>query len=76
MLFLKMQPNVPFTSSIVEMVKSAIGRQCSKRHVPKYVFETPEIPVCSKSPSCVFKHGLTPLITCACITDHVISRRM
>ncbi|KAI9672574.1 MAG: hypothetical protein M1831_000009 [Alyxoria varia] len=44
MLFLKMQPNVAFTPSIVERVKIAIGRQCSKRHVPKYVFETPEIP--------------------------------
>lgn len=44
MLFLKMQPGVSFTPGLVEDVNSAIARECSKRHVPKYVFETPEIP--------------------------------
>ncbi|KAI9712579.1 MAG: hypothetical protein M1828_001680 [Chrysothrix sp. TS-e1954] len=44
LLFLKMQENTPFSSSVVQDVKGAIARECSKRHVPKYVFETPEIP--------------------------------
>jgi len=45
MLFLKMQPGVAFSPTVVAAIKSAIARECSKRHVPKYVFETPEIPV-------------------------------
>ena len=45
MLFLKMQPSVSFSPSVVSQVKEAIARECSKRHVPKYIFETPEIPV-------------------------------
>lgn len=44
MLFLKMQPGVPFNAKVVNDVKDAIARECSKRHVPKYIFETPEIP--------------------------------
>lgn len=43
-LFLKMQPSVPFTPSVVQDVRDAIARERSKRHVPKYIFETPEIP--------------------------------
>lgn len=35
-----------FTSELVEKVKAAIRKSHSPRHVPKYVFETPEIPVC------------------------------
>lgn len=45
MLFLKMQPGVPFNQQIVNAVKEAIAKECSRRHVPKYIFETPEIPV-------------------------------
>ena len=44
MLFLKMMEGVNFTPGLVEKVKESIARECSKRHVPKYVFETPEIP--------------------------------
>ena len=44
MLFLKMQPGVMFTPNVVADVKNAIAESCSKRHVPRYVFETPEIP--------------------------------
>lgn len=44
MLFLLMRPGVKFTSSLVQEVKDRIGKECSKRHIPKYVFETPEIP--------------------------------
>lgn len=44
MLFLLLRPGAKFTSSLVEEVKHRIGKECSKRHVPKYVYETPEIP--------------------------------
>ncbi|KAI1332051.1 acetoacetate-CoA ligase [Xylariaceae sp. FL0255] len=44
MLFLLMRPGHKFTPKLVEDVKKAIQRENSKRHVPKYVFETPEIP--------------------------------
>lgn len=38
-------PGHKFTQSLVLEVKAAIGRELSKRHIPKYVFETPAIPV-------------------------------
>lgn len=44
MLFLLMRPGHQFTRRLVVEVKDAIRRDLSKRHVPKYVFETPEIP--------------------------------
>ncbi|KAG9244767.1 acetoacetate-CoA ligase [Calycina marina] len=44
MLFLLMKPGKSFTSKLVFDVKEAIKKDLSKRHVPKYVFETPEIP--------------------------------
>ncbi|KAI9712401.1 MAG: hypothetical protein M1820_001614 [Bogoriella megaspora] len=43
-LFLMMKPEHKFTSQLVAQVKEAISKGLSKRHVPKYVFETPEIP--------------------------------
>jgi acetoacetyl-CoA synthetase len=45
MLFLLMKQGVKFTKELVDEVKSAIRKETSPRHVPKYVFETPEIPV-------------------------------
>jgi acetoacetyl-CoA synthetase len=45
MLFLLMKPGQPFTPDLVKRVKDAIARDCGRRCVPKYVFETPEIPV-------------------------------
>jgi acetoacetyl-CoA synthetase len=44
MLFLLMRPGHKFTPKLVEEVKKKIAQHCSKRHVPRYVFETPEIP--------------------------------
>ncbi|KAK9419790.1 putative Acetoacetyl-coenzyme A synthetase [Seiridium unicorne] len=44
MLFLLMRPGQRFDKKLVLEVKEAIKRDLSKRHVPKYVFETPEIP--------------------------------
>lgn len=43
-LFLLMKPGHKVTPSLVKRIKAAIGRGLSKRHVPKYVFETPDIP--------------------------------
>lgn len=43
-LFLLMRPGCAFTPQLVDRVKEAIRRALSPRHVPKYVFETPEIP--------------------------------
>ncbi|KAF2483322.1 hypothetical protein BDY17DRAFT_251143 [Neohortaea acidophila] len=44
MLFLLMKPGKKFTQDLVKRVKDVIARDCGKRCVPKYVFETPEIP--------------------------------
>ncbi|KAK4565742.1 hypothetical protein LTR86_003591 [Recurvomyces mirabilis] len=44
MLFLLMKPGRKFTPELVKRVKEAIARDVGRRCVPKYVFETPEIP--------------------------------
>ncbi|KAI1754520.1 acetoacetate-CoA ligase [Xylaria castorea] len=44
MLFLLMRPGHRFNQQLVRDVKEAIKKEMTKRHVPKYVFETPEIP--------------------------------
>ncbi|KAI1415253.1 acetoacetyl-coenzyme A synthetase [Hypoxylon sp. FL1857] len=44
MLFLLMRPGHKFDRKLVNEVKEAIKTERTKRHVPKYVFETPEIP--------------------------------
>ncbi|KAI9859161.1 MAG: hypothetical protein M1813_007119 [Trichoglossum hirsutum] len=43
-LFLLMKPGHAFTQELVGEVKAAIQKGLSPRHIPKYVFETPEIP--------------------------------
>jgi acetoacetyl-CoA synthetase len=49
MLFLMMKPGEKFTKKLVNDVKNAIRKELSPRHVPKYVFETPDIPVSTSS---------------------------
>ncbi|KAH8433700.1 acetoacetyl-CoA synthase [Aspergillus melleus] len=44
MLFLLMRPGFQCTGELVGRVKEAIRKALSARHVPKFVFETPEIP--------------------------------
>ncbi|KAH9998567.1 acetoacetyl-coenzyme A synthetase [Xylariaceae sp. FL0662B] len=44
LLFLLMRPGHRFDRKLVHEVKEAIKIELTKRHVPKYVFETPEIP--------------------------------
>lgn len=45
MLFLLMKPGHRFEPSLLKEIKEAISKDLSKRHVPKYIFETKEIPV-------------------------------
>ena len=54
MLFLLMKPGHRFTQKLVRQVKDAIRKETSPRHVPKYVFETPDIPVCQNFPFPLF----------------------
>ncbi|KAF2179837.1 acetoacetate-CoA ligase [Zopfia rhizophila CBS 207.26] len=44
MLFLKMNEGFQYTDNLVERVKNKIGEERSKRHIPKYVFQTWDIP--------------------------------
>ena len=50
LLFLLMKPGHRFTSALVKAVKAALRKEYSPRHVPEFVFETPEIPVCLVKP--------------------------
>ncbi|KAK5663132.1 hypothetical protein OQA88_6549 [Cercophora sp. LCS_1] len=43
-LFLLMKPGHKFDKALVNEIRQRIGADLSKRHVPKYIFETPEIP--------------------------------
>ena len=62
MLFLMMKPGARYTRELVNKVKMAIRKGLSPRHVPKYVFETPEIPVRKALSSAVDVLGLTRAI--------------
>lgn len=45
MLFLKMKEGEQYTESLVQKIKSKIAEEKSRRHVPRYVFQTWDIPV-------------------------------
>ena len=45
MLFLRMREGERFTEELVGRVKAKIAEERSKRHVPRYVFQTWDIPV-------------------------------
>jgi acetoacetyl-CoA synthetase len=49
MLFLLMRHGQRFSEALVSQIQQAIARDLTKRHVPRYIFETPEIPVSVKS---------------------------
>ncbi len=51
MLFLLMKPGERLTAQLVHNIRAAIRKELSARHVPKYIFETPEIPVSRDSNS-------------------------
>jgi len=44
MLFVMMKPGEKFGIKLVNDIKAKIRKELSPRHVPKYIFETPEIP--------------------------------
>jgi len=44
-LFLKMNDGFAYREGLVERIKSKISQERSKRHVPRYVFQTWDIPV-------------------------------
>ncbi|KAJ6054685.1 hypothetical protein N7444_003783 [Penicillium canescens] len=43
-LFLKMKPNTTFNADLTKRVRAGIRKRMSARHVPSYIFPTPEIP--------------------------------
>jgi acetoacetyl-CoA synthetase len=45
-LFLKMNKGYEYTESLVNKIKSKIAEERSRRHVPRFVFQTWDIPVC------------------------------
>lgn len=45
MLFLLMKPGASFTADLVKRIRNAIRTELSARHVPMFIYETPEIPV-------------------------------
>lgn len=47
MLFLKMNAGYEYGEALVQRVKRKIAEERSRRHVPRFVFQTWEIPVCS-----------------------------
>ena len=51
MLFLLMKPGAEFSRGLVKDIQDAIRKGLSSRHVPRYVFETPDIPVSGVCPS-------------------------
>ncbi|EXK29515.1 acetoacetate-CoA ligase [Fusarium oxysporum f. sp. melonis 26406] len=45
LLFVQMKPGYRLTRELVETIKQAIRKDLSNRHVPKHVFEAPDLPV-------------------------------
>lgn len=45
MLFVLMRNGQALDKNLVRDIKAAIAKELSKRHVPKYIFEMPELPV-------------------------------
>lgn len=45
LLFIQMRPGCKISRELISRIRSAIQNALSARHVPKYIFETPAIPV-------------------------------
>ncbi|KAF5965799.1 acetoacetate ligase [Fusarium coicis] len=43
-LFLLMKPGVKFNAELAGKIRERIAKELTKRHVPKYIFEVPDIP--------------------------------
>ena len=59
MLFLKMNEGHKYTAALVHRIKKKIAEERSRRHVPRYVFQTWDIPVR------IFPSPIPPLGVCA-----------
>lgn len=46
-LFLLMREGFALDAKLVRRIKETIANELTKRHVPRFVFEIPEVPVCS-----------------------------
>lgn len=44
LLFVKMKDHTPLTPDLIKTTKATIQSKLSPRHVPRYIFEVPEIP--------------------------------
>ncbi|KAF5027287.1 hypothetical protein F66182_630 [Fusarium sp. NRRL 66182] len=44
-LFLLMKKGVEFDAKLAQRIRESIAKELTKRHVPKYIFEVPDIPV-------------------------------
>lgn len=64
LLFLLMKPGSALTADLVSRVKRVIREQLSPRHVPMFIFETPEIPVCDPRSFLHARGCKFELITC------------
>jgi acetoacetyl-CoA synthetase len=53
MLFLKMNDGHEFSAALVNRIKVKIAEERSRRHVPQYIFQTWDIPVCISEHSIV-----------------------
>ena len=59
LLFLKMRPGYKFTPELVADIKTSIRKGLSARHVPSYIFEVSDIPVCLSRSCCATITRLT-----------------
>jgi acetoacetyl-CoA synthetase len=59
MLFVLMRNGQTLDGTLVNDIKAAIAKELSKRHVPKYIFEMPELPVSTFSPLYSVPHAYT-----------------
>ncbi|TVY65231.1 Acetoacetyl-CoA synthetase [Fusarium oxysporum f. sp. cubense] len=50
LLFIQMKPGHQLTRELAETIKQAIRKDLSNRHVPKHVFEAPDLPVSRPKP--------------------------
>lgn len=48
-LFVLMKKPGSLNKGLVSDIRAVIARELTKRHVPKYIFEVPEIPVCKET---------------------------
>lgn len=63
-LFLFMKNGKVFDKGLEKKIKDTIARELTKRHVPKFIFEVPEIPVSSPIKPVIHKANLDVIDDC------------